>query len=113
MSEFAAKAEETLAKAFSRDEFAIDPATIAVVIQVITSLIGICKSRGGTQADAVATMRTGAARRRLRNRLRKDLGAAEYKARGGAKYADAALNAGATSKVTDIRGFVAEIWDEA
>lgn len=104
------RAEEVITQAVAIPGEAIDPASITLIITAITSLIGLCRNKGASQAESVAAIRSGKGKQKLRNALKKELGKDEYKKRGGNDYADKVIAAGMAAKVTEVRSFVAETY---
>lgn len=105
-----ALAEQLITEAVSEPGQAIDPASITLILTLVTGFIGRCRSRGATQAQAVAAIRSGDGRRRLRDGLKRELGSKEYKRRGGNDYADKVIAAGIAARAADVRSFVAEAY---
>lgn len=108
------RAQELIADAVTEDGQAVDPATIAMLLQLARQLVSGCLNRKSTQAEAVAMIRNPNAKtkRKLREKLRAEIGSAEYKRRGGSKYADKVIQAGAKAKVLEVRKFVSEVSQE-
>lgn len=105
------RAEEVIGQAVSEDGAAVDPATILLLVGIVTRIVSGCLSRSRKQADVVAAIRSPSAysRRKFRDALRAELGTTEYERRGGKEYAEKVLRAGRSAKVADIRSYVSEV----
>jgi hypothetical protein len=93
------------------DEMIIDQAASFLLIEtLITGLVKACRKKGASQADAVAAIRQGKGKHKLRAALKRSLGTGEYTRRGGKNYADKVIAAGMAAKVSEVRSYVSEVY---
>lgn len=105
------RAEALIGQSLSSDGSAIDPATITMVITILTGLVQACRNRGVSQRNTAAMVKDPGRYQRSRfySEFRKQLGAKEYRKRGGSRYAQRALAASKNATPAECLAFVREV----
>lgn len=108
MNEKAFKAIESVV---TEDGRAVNPATIELILTVVTTLITTCRKAGASKDKIYAEATAGAApsRRKLQRELKAALGADEYKSLGGAKFANKIIAKAKTTPGKDLKAYISEI----
>lgn len=86
----------------------ISPELVDLVYELIKGIVGSCQKTGQSTEQVAKAIKSGEKAAYFRRKLRNKMGPANYKLRGGSKYASKIVAAGTELKLQEAREFVKE-----